>query len=151
MTRAAVAALALVALAAPALAAQPGGPATGNRALYLRSLAPEPRARPQAAAIDPAARPAATALAKGFGVRVLAAGPTMWNGKPAYRMVVMNGGGDFDDAYAVHVLVVDAATGRLVPQFQNEVSGYRLAAPPDRATRDNGIATTIRRESFFKP
>jgi hypothetical protein len=86
-----------------------------------------------------------------YGVQVLRAERQELDGKPVYRMVVMNPGGDFNEAYAVHTLVVDAKTGELVSQFQNETSGYALSAAADRTPRDDAVGPTIRRESFSKP
>lgn len=100
---------------------------------------------------DRAAQRLASELSRRYGVRVLRAQREQLDGKPVYRMAVMNAAGNFNDALMVHILVVDAKTGALVPQFQNETSGYQLSAPPDRAPSDNGVGTTIRRESFSKP
>lgn len=100
---------------------------------------------------DRVAQRLANELSSRFSVQVLRAQREQLDGKPVYRMVVMNPGGDFNEAYAVHTLVVDAKTGALVSQFQNETSGYQLSAPPDRTPRDNGVGTAIRRETFFKP
>ncbi len=97
---------------------------------------------------DETAQRLAKALADRFGVRVLRSEREELDGKPVYRMTVMRPGGDFDDAFAVETLIVDAASGALVPQFRNDVSGYALSSPADRTPRDDAIATTIRRESF---
>jgi hypothetical protein len=130
--RSLVAILTLVLLAAPSVAAQAVKPATpfGH---------------------DHVAQRLANGLSSRFGVQVLRARREQLDGKPVYRMVVMNPGGDFNEAYAVHTLVVDAKTGELVSQFQNESSGYQLSAPADRTPRDGGVGTTIRRETFSKP
>ena len=119
---------------------------------YLQSLTEgAPRAPEPAPSSNAAADGLAKTLGQRFGVDVLRVEPGESDGRPIYRMVVMNLGGDFNSAFAVHTLVVDAETGALVPQFRHEPSGYQLAAQPDRTPRDNGVATTIRRESFSKP
>jgi hypothetical protein len=100
---------------------------------------------------DRVAQRLANELSSRFDVQVLRAQREQVDGKPVYRMVVMNPGGDFNEAYAVHTLIVDAKTGALVSQFQNETSGYQLSASPDRTPRANGVGTTIRRETFSKP
>jgi hypothetical protein len=149
--------LGLVALAAaPWVDAQPGTPGASDAgkqgARYLQSLAPEATGAgtaPESA--DAAGRSLARAVAQRFGVKVLRAQREELDGKTVYRMVVMRPGGNFDDAYAVDTLILDAATGALVPQFRNKVSGYQLSSPPDRTPRDNAVATTIRRESFRRP
>jgi hypothetical protein len=143
-----LAALALVAAAAAAPAE--------NRPIdhYLQSLVPEaghPPAPPAQAAADPVGERLAKDIAGRFGVRVLRAERGESDGKPVYRLLVMNPGGDFDNAFAVHTLVVDAATGELLPQFRHEASGYVPPTPLDRTPRDSGVATTIRRDSFAKP
>ena len=150
MTRLPLAALALLAFAALPLAAQTkSGNAAPGGDPYLRSLeAQAPRQTPPQ--IDPAAQPLAQELAKRYDVRVLSAEPEDLGGKRVYRMVVMNPAGDSNGAFAVHTLIVDAASGELVPQFRNETSGYQLSAPPDRTPRDSGLGTTIRQESFSK-
>ena len=132
MLRVIVAIVVLFLMVGPAMAAQSAKPATPfNQDRVTQRLANEIGSR--------------------YGVEVLRAQRDQFNGKPVYRMVVMNPGGDFDEAYSVHTLVVDAKTGELVSQFQNVTSGYQLSAPPDRTPRDAGLGTTIRQETFSKP
>ncbi|MDE2166752.1 MAG: PepSY domain-containing protein [Alphaproteobacteria bacterium] len=100
---------------------------------------------------DQVAQRLARALAERFHVQVLSTTATRMNGEPVYRVTVMNPGGNFNDAFAVHVLVVDAKTDKLVPLFRNMTSGYQLAAPPDRVPRQDSNGRTIRRETFTKP
>ena len=139
--------LALLALSPSCFGAT--APGTGNQAArYFQSLATGAPHEAAARPLDPAAQPLAKQLAQRYGVTVLGARREELAGKPVYRMVVMQPGGNFDDAFAVHTLAIDVATGALVPQFRNETSGYLLSSPPDRTPRDNGVATTIRRESF---
>ena len=141
-----LASAALLWLSPGASAQAPAGAGSGA-ARYLQSLAEPPdAAAPQS--IEPAAQGAAKAVAERFGVKVLSARRADENGRAVYDLTVMRAGGDFDDAYGVETLTVDAKTGELLPQFRNETSGYRLSAPPDRTPRDGAVATTIRRESF---
>jgi hypothetical protein len=131
--RALLAGIALCALSATAVAAQPAKPA------------------PPSPAGDPAVQRLTKAIGERFGVTVLKAEPGQIDGHAIYRMVVMNPGGDYNSAFQVRTLVVDAASGELVPAFEQQTSGYRTALPPDRTPREDGVATTIRRESFSKP
>lgn len=77
-----------------------------------------------------------------YPVKVLRVTVTEVNGKGAFAVTVMNRGGDFNSAFQVTTLVVDADTGALIPVFGHRVSGYRLSAghvrnddrqPPDAA------------------
>ncbi len=72
----------------------------------------------------------AAAVAETYGVTVLRVVPVQENGRPAYRVTVMQGGGDVNGAYQVGTIVVDGATGRLVLQFRHRSSGYRLSGSP---------------------
>ena len=62
--------------------------------------------------------------------------------------VVMNPGGNFNEAFKATILVVDPDTGELVPQFRQENSGYDLPAAPDRQPPVDDTGTAIRRETF---
>ncbi|MGH6984923.1 MAG: PepSY domain-containing protein [Stellaceae bacterium] len=118
--------------------------------LPLGAYAAPPRKPAAPAGGDRTAQKLTQQIAQRYGVQVLRADREVLAGKPVYRMVVMNPGGDFNEAYAVHTLVVDAASGGLVPQFEHLPAGYALAAPPDRTPRDAGSGVTIRRETFSK-
>ncbi|MGH7013613.1 MAG: PepSY domain-containing protein [Stellaceae bacterium] len=119
-------------------------------ALPLVAHAAQPRKPAAPAGVDRTAQKLTQQLAQRYGVQVLRADRELLDGKPVYRMVVMNAGGDFNEAYAVHTLVVDAASGALVSQFQHAPAGYALAASPDRTPRDDGSGVTIRRATFSK-
>jgi hypothetical protein len=90
----------------------------------------------------------AGAVAQRFGVTVLRVKPIERDGKPLYSVVVMNPGGNFNEAFKATILVVDPDTGELVPQFRQENSGYDLPASPDRQPPANDGGTAIRRETF---
>ncbi len=65
------------------------------------------------------------AIEKEYGVTVLRMQETEEDGRPAYRVTMMNAGGDFNDAFQVNQIVVDAETGRPIPAFRHRASGYR--------------------------
>jgi hypothetical protein len=90
----------------------------------------------------------AGAVAQRFGVTVLRVLPIERDGKPLYSVVVMNPGGNFNEAFKATILVVDPDTGELVPQFRQENSGYDLPAAPDRQPPADDGGTVIRRETF---
>ena len=117
----------------------------------MLALSPTIAAGQPAHFADPVAQRLAKAVGERFGVTVLKAEPAAIDGHQLYRIVVMNPGGDFNSAYEVRTLLIDPETGELVPAFQQEQSGYRTALPADREPNDDGVATTIRRESFAKP
>lgn len=112
--------------------------------------AAQPRKPAASAAIDRTAQKLIQQIAQRYGVQVLHADRELVGGEPVYRMVVMNPGGDFNEAFAVHTLMVDASTGALISQFEHLPSGYELASPPDRTPRDDGSGDAIRRETFAK-
>lgn len=85
-------------------------------------------ASPARAAVT--AEQAAAAIAKTYGVQVLKIAPAMIDGRAAYRITVMNPGGDFNDAFRVTTLAVDAETGKLISQFRHLASGYDLSGAP---------------------
>jgi hypothetical protein len=87
-------------------------------------------------------------VAQRFGVTVLRVAPIERDGKPLYSVVVMNPGGNFNEAFKATILVVDPDTGELVPQFRQENSGYDLPAAPDRQPPAADGGTAIRRETF---
>ena len=87
-------------------------------------------------------------VAQRFGVTVLRVVPIERDGKPLYSVVVMNPGGNFNEAFKATTLVVDPDSGDLVPQFRQENSGYDLPAAPDRQPPGDDGGTAIRRETF---
>jgi hypothetical protein len=90
----------------------------------------------------------AGAVAQRFGVTVLRVAPIERDGKPLYSVVVMNPGGNFNEAFKATTLVVDPDSGELVPQFRQENSGYDLPAAADRQPPADDGGRTIRRETF---
>jgi uncharacterized membrane protein YkoI len=71
-------------------------------------------------------------IASAYNVEVLKVVRDDNSGKPVYRVVVMNPPGDTNEAFMVTTLVVDAATGTLIPQFQHLREGYALPPGHDK-------------------
>lgn len=69
-----------------------------------------------------------------FNVKVLKIEPTTVDGKSAFRVTVMYPGGDFNTAFQVNTLIVDATTGEAIPVFQHLASGQILAHGGDTKT-----------------
>jgi hypothetical protein len=91
---------------------------------------------------------AAAALAQRFGVKILRVTPVEHDGKRLYSVVVMNPGGNFNEAFKVTTLVVEAETGDLVAQFRPQNTGYDLPAAANRELPGDESGAVIRRESF---
>ena len=68
----------------------------------------------------------AAAISEAYGVTVLRVEPMTEDGRAAYLVTIMNPGGDFNDAFQVNRIVVDAETGDLIPQFRHLPSRHRL-------------------------
>lgn len=85
-----------------------------------------------------------TRIAERYHVTVLRATPTTIGDRPAYRVVVMNPGGDDNGAFKVTTLVVDAESGMLVPQFMHRAAGYDLPSPSDRSPPADASGPIIR-------
>jgi hypothetical protein len=117
-----------------------------SRAQLIALLALSGLAATPALALSPEA--VAGAVAQRFGVTVLRVAPIERDGKPLYSVVVMNPGGNFNEAFKATTLVVDPDSGDLVPQFRQENSGYDLPAAPDRQPPGDDGGTAIRRETF---
>lgn len=90
----------------------------------------------------------AAAIADRYGVKVLNVKPGEQDGQAVYLVVAMNPGGNFNEAFKVTRLVIDAATGDLVPQFRNLTSGYDLPVAADTAIPGDDNGATIRRLTF---
>ncbi len=63
-------------------------------------------------------------ITKAFGVKVLRTRPGQADGRRVYVVTIMNPGGDFNTAFQVNTLIVDADTGKLVSGFRHRASGY---------------------------
>ncbi len=69
----------------------------------------------------------AAAIAEAYGVTVLRVVPAKDDGRSVFRLTIMNPGGDFDEAFQVNTLLVDANTGKLVSGFRHRTSGYETS------------------------
>lgn len=69
-------------------------------------------------------------VAKSFGVQVLKVRPGKIDGRKVFLVTVMNPKGDFNEAFQVSTLVVDAATGKLVSGFRHRPSGQDANQAP---------------------
>lgn len=75
---------------------------------------------------------AARRLAERFGVEVLDVVEARQQGSLVYIVTVMNPGGNYNGAFRVTRLMVDAATGELVPQVGQGAAGYQIPGEGDR-------------------
>ena len=66
----------------------------------------------------------AAAIAEAYGVTVLRVVAIEEDGRSVFRVTIMNPGGDFDEAFQVNTLLVDADTGKLVSAFRHRASGH---------------------------
>lgn len=66
------------------------------------------------------------AVERDFDVRVLKIYPDKNNGRDVFNVRVMYNGGDWNTAFQVNTLVIDAETGRRVQQFSHGSSGRSL-------------------------
>lgn len=114
-------------------------------AAFAAALAAAPATRAQDVK---SAEEVSAIVAQAFGVEVLRIAPVDADGRPAYRVTVMNPGGDSDGAFQVTTLVVDAGTGGLIPQFRHKAAGYDLPGPPTNAPPTATDGTAIRRMTY---
>ena len=84
------------------------------------------------------------AIEKSYDVRVLKISADKENGKSVFRVKVMYNGGDWNTAFQVNTIVINAETGERVPQFKHHSSGRSLPGnydskpnrqPPDALRR----------------
>ena len=70
-------------------------------------------------------------IEKEYGVTVLRIARTaLENGEAGFIVTVMNPADAGNAAFQVNKLLVDPATGTLVPQFRHTTDGYRLPGAP---------------------
>jgi len=86
----------------------------------------------------------AAATEKSYDVRVLKIYADKENGKSVFRVTVIYNGGDWNTAFQVNTIVIDAETGERVAQFKHQSSGRSLPGnydsmpnrqPPDALRR----------------
>ncbi len=85
-------------------------------------------------------------IAKEFGVKVLRVRPAKADGRKVFVVTVMNPGGDFNEAFQINTIVVDAGTGKLVPRFRHRASGHDPNEAPSFAPNRQSAGTL--REGF---
>jgi len=90
---------------------------------------------PTAGAAELSAAEVGQQIAKTYPVNVLSVRDIEVDGRIAYAVTVMTKGGNFDDAFQVNTIIVDADTGKLIPVFRHRDSGYILPDAGDRETR----------------
>ncbi len=90
---------------------------------------------PAASAAQLSAAEVGQRIAQAYPVKVLSVRSIEFDGKTVYAVTVMTNGGDFDDAFQVNTIVVDADTGKPIPVFRHLDSGYILPDAGDRETR----------------
>ncbi len=69
----------------------------------------------------------AAAIAEAYGVTVLRVVAVEKDGRSVFRVTIMNPGGDFDEAFQVNTLLVDAESGKLVSGVRHRASGYEAS------------------------
>ena len=90
---------------------------------------------------------ARAAIERDYGVEVLGVSEVTVDGVPAFRVTVMNPGGDFNEAFMVTTLIVDRRSGKLVPQVREGTQGAVLPPPAQRETGENS-GPQLRRETL---
>jgi hypothetical protein len=81
-----------------------------------------------------------------YPVQVLRIEPGEIDGKPVFLARVMKKTLGGNDAFSVATLAVDGETGRLIPAFRHEASGYKLPdsqgeEPKEVNVPENGMTT----------
>jgi len=76
------------------------------------------------------ARQASQQFAASYGVQVLKVRGAEIDGKRVYLLTVMNPKGDFNEAFQVTTVAVDADTGNLIAGFRHRSSGYDANQAP---------------------
>ena len=77
-----------------------------------------------------------------YGVTVLRIKPVTEQGRSAYAVTIMNPGGDFNEAFQVNTIVIDAENGQLIIQYRQGPGGLRPAAPPVSSRTGPSTAST---------
>ncbi len=98
--------------------------------LAIAAIAVAGLAMPAPAFSAVSAAEAGKRVAKSFGVQVLKVRPGKIDGRQVFLVTVMNPKGDFNEAFQVTTVVVDAATGNLVSGFRHRSSGQDANQAP---------------------
>jgi uncharacterized membrane protein YkoI len=72
-----------------------------------------------------------SAIEAEYDARVLKIDPGKDNGRDVFIVKVMYNGGDYNTAFQVNILVIDAETGKPVSQFRHGASGRSLPGAYD--------------------
>lgn len=100
---------------------------------------------PAAAQVTPGAEKALKAIEAEYGVKVLKVRAVTVNGRAAFEAIVMNPAGNYNEAFQVNRLVVDAATGEFIQQVRHGAADFtRSAEAPGAeglAGEDVGLAS----------
>lgn len=104
---------------------------------------------PAAAQVTPGVGKALKSIEAEFGVKVLKVRPVTVNGRAAFEATVMNPAGNYNEAFQVNRLVIDAATGELIQQVRHGAVGYTRSAEAPGAEGFEGedIGPAVRRKS----
>ena len=90
---------------------------------------------PGAGAAELSAAQVGQQIAQTYPVQVLRVRDLEFDGRTVYAVTVMTKGGDFDGAFQVNTIIVDAETGKPIPVFRHRDSGYILPDAGERETR----------------
>ena len=77
-----------------------------------------------------------------YGVKVLRIRPMTEQGRSAFAVTIMNPGGDFNEAFQVNAIVIDAETGRPIIQSRQGPGGLEPAAAPVSSRTGPSTAST---------
>ena len=69
------------------------------------------------------------------------------DGRPAYAVTVMAPGGDFNGAFQVTTLLVDARTGELISQYRHTPTGHEFSGAPSNVPPTEVDGPALRRRS----
>jgi len=88
------------------------------------------------------------AVEKDYDVKVIKITAGVASNRPVFYVKIMYKGGNFNTAFQVNTIVIDAKTGKRVSQFRHKSSGRSLPGTydnvPNRQTTD-ALRGTIRR------
>lgn len=91
----------------------------------------------------------AAEIASTYDVEILRSSQvTLPDGTSAYELVVMNRGGNYNEAFQVTRLLADPNTGALIPAFRHGDSGYDLSGAPSFNPGRDGADYNMRRDSL---
>ena len=89
-----------------------------------------------------------TAVEKDYDVKVIKITPGTDAKRPVFFVKIMYNGGNFNTAFQINTIVIDAGSGKRIPQFRHGSSGRRLPGTfdsiPNRQLTD-GLRGSIRR------